>query len=118
MDISSCDIRLRSEITLVPSEKLKLRGADPEVCLGHSASDRAEVSFPASWALWLPAQGSNSSETQRCQDESEGCGFVFLSSSGREEVGQAGGRMRELVGERAQLGAASVLSLKAEGETC
>ena len=85
--------------------------------LGHShlASDRAQFCFPNFWiSLWLPARGSEDSETQRCQDELGDCDLPLLSSSGRKEMGQAGCRMRELVGERAAAGGCFQLSLKAE----
>lgn len=44
------------------------------------------------------------------------CGLALLSSSGREELGQAGCRMREIVGERAAAGGFLQLSPKAEEE--
>ena len=54
---------------------------------------------PPHGPLWMPTWGSDDLETQRCLDESGGCGLASLFSSGREELGQEGCRMQELVGE-------------------
>ena len=84
------------------------------------ASDRAQFFFPNFWiSLWLPAWGSEDSETQRCQDHTGGCDLTLLSSSGRQEVGQAGRRMTELVGERAAAGGCFYAVTQGRGrETC
>lgn len=58
------ELRLRGHPS--HSGKLKLRRTAKKSAPGHSADDRVQFSFPTSGPLWLPFQGSEDSDTQRC----------------------------------------------------
>ena len=99
--------------------KQRLRGRVKRTVHGHLANDRAEFYFSTLWAPLAASLGLRQSETQRWLDESGGCGLAFLSSSGREELGQEGCRIQELVGESPALAGGFCAVTQGRGrETC